>query len=260
MASIGDLVTKLVCDASQFSQGIDQARSGNRALSGSIDQIIGKLQAQKKAMENASNTTQGNILNTASRGATEGQVNAALQLNEEVSALRAKQAAEAEAAQATRDAQQAKDSASQAGSRLLTSLRDEIATYGMSAAQIAIYRAEQVGVNPVVIAAAQAQQQKVAALRQATEAEQQAVAAQAQARQEAIIAQNAASQAGSRLLTGLRDEIATYGTLCALAEKLGFTEGKRLLEQTLNQEKATDDKLNELALSDINDDALAQAA
>lgn len=56
-------------------------------------------------------------------------------------------------------------------------------------------------------------------------------------------------------------EIATYGTLCALADKLGYIEAKRLLEQTLNQEKATDDKLNELALSNVNDAALlAQAA
>lgn len=55
-------------------------------------------------------------------------------------------------------------------------------------------------------------------------------------------------------------EIATYGTLCALAEKLGQLEAKRLLEQTLNQEKASDQKLNELALRDINSDAMRQAA
>lgn len=55
-------------------------------------------------------------------------------------------------------------------------------------------------------------------------------------------------------------EIATYGTLCALAEKLGQSEAKRLLEQTLNQEKAANQHLNDLAMRDINAQALRQAA
>lgn len=55
-------------------------------------------------------------------------------------------------------------------------------------------------------------------------------------------------------------EIATYGTLCAIAEKLGYTEAQRLLDQTLSQEKAADSKLNELALGNINTEALRQAA
>ena len=47
-------------------------------------------------------------------------------------------------------------------------------------------------------------------------------------------------------------EIASYGTLSTLAEELGHTEAARLLEQTLNEEKAADKKLNEIALSGVN--------
>ncbi|MGH6916389.1 MAG: ferritin-like domain-containing protein [Geminicoccaceae bacterium] len=55
-------------------------------------------------------------------------------------------------------------------------------------------------------------------------------------------------------------EIASYGSVCALAEALGQHDVKLLLEQTLNEEKAADQKLNKLALSEINKSALAAAA
>ncbi|GLR07659.1 hypothetical protein COO59_09590 [Mixta theicola] len=42
-------------------------------------------------------------------------------------------------------------------------------------------------------------------------------------------------------------EIATYGTLRALAQKLGYKEAARLLEETLQEEKATDEKLTIIA-------------
>lgn len=43
-------------------------------------------------------------------------------------------------------------------------------------------------------------------------------------------------------------EIASYGTLCRLAKLLGHTEALKLLQATLAEEKATDEKLNTLAL------------
>jgi ferritin-like metal-binding protein YciE len=55
-------------------------------------------------------------------------------------------------------------------------------------------------------------------------------------------------------------EIASYGTLSAIAEKLGHTEAQRLIDQTLAQEKMADKKLNELALGDVNADAMRKAA
>ena len=55
-------------------------------------------------------------------------------------------------------------------------------------------------------------------------------------------------------------EIASYGSVCALAEALGQSEIKQLLEQTLQQEKGADQKLNQLALSEVNKSALAAAA
>lgn len=42
-------------------------------------------------------------------------------------------------------------------------------------------------------------------------------------------------------------EIATYGTLHALALKLGFDDAAKLLEETLNEEKNTDVKLTQVA-------------
>lgn len=42
-------------------------------------------------------------------------------------------------------------------------------------------------------------------------------------------------------------EIASYGTLCALAKQLGYTQGLKLLQETLAEEKATDAKLTVLA-------------
>ena len=55
-------------------------------------------------------------------------------------------------------------------------------------------------------------------------------------------------------------EIASYGSVCALAEALGQNDIKRLLQQTLNEEKEADQKLNQLALSEVNKSALAAAA
>jgi ferritin-like metal-binding protein YciE len=55
-------------------------------------------------------------------------------------------------------------------------------------------------------------------------------------------------------------EIASYGTLHALAEELGQNEVANLLEQTLNEEKEADEKLNQIALSDVNKAALQVAA
>jgi ferritin-like metal-binding protein YciE len=51
-------------------------------------------------------------------------------------------------------------------------------------------------------------------------------------------------------------EIAAYGCLVEIAKQLGFEEAAELLEETLEEEKATDEKLTELAISDINEEAL----
>ncbi|EWY36465.1 hypothetical protein N825_26895 [Skermanella stibiiresistens SB22] len=47
-------------------------------------------------------------------------------------------------------------------------------------------------------------------------------------------------------------EIASYGSLRTLAETCGMTDVARLLEQTLEEEKATDQKLNQLAEGGVN--------
>lgn len=50
-------------------------------------------------------------------------------------------------------------------------------------------------------------------------------------------------------------EIAGYGTARALAECLGYDEAVRLLSETLDEEKDTDEKLTELAENTINVEA-----
>src|SRR5262249_29263760 len=49
-----------------------------------------------------------------------------------------------------------------------------------------------------------------------------------------------------------RYEIATYGTLRTYAEMLGFDDQADLLQETLDEEKDTDENLTELAVSCIN--------
>jgi ferritin-like metal-binding protein YciE len=50
-------------------------------------------------------------------------------------------------------------------------------------------------------------------------------------------------------------EMAAYGTLVAWAQAMGHTEAASLLQQTLDEEKAADKKLSDLAESGINQDA-----
>jgi ferritin-like metal-binding protein YciE len=52
-------------------------------------------------------------------------------------------------------------------------------------------------------------------------------------------------------------EIAAYGTTRTLAELLGHDEAVELFQQTLDEEKETDEKLTELAMSEINPEAEA---
>lgn len=55
-------------------------------------------------------------------------------------------------------------------------------------------------------------------------------------------------------------EISGYGTVCAYAEELGHDEAKKLLEQTLEEESNTDEKLNRLAVNTINPRAASMRA
>jgi ferritin-like metal-binding protein YciE len=50
-------------------------------------------------------------------------------------------------------------------------------------------------------------------------------------------------------------EIASYGTVRTWAEQLGMDDAVELLQQTLDEEKQTDDKLTDLAKSTINEEA-----
>ncbi|MGH6897936.1 MAG: ferritin-like domain-containing protein [Geminicoccaceae bacterium] len=55
-------------------------------------------------------------------------------------------------------------------------------------------------------------------------------------------------------------EIASYGSVQALADALGHKDAARLLQATLDEEKAADQKLNQIALSGVNQSALQAAA
>ena len=52
-------------------------------------------------------------------------------------------------------------------------------------------------------------------------------------------------------------EIASYGTLAYFAEVLGLSQAKSLLGETLEEEKAADEKLSAIAKSKVNRQALA---
>ncbi|WP_448208047.1 YciE/YciF ferroxidase family protein [Azospirillum sp. sgz302134] len=54
-------------------------------------------------------------------------------------------------------------------------------------------------------------------------------------------------------------EIASYGALRTLAETCGMKDVARLLEQTLEEEKATDQKLNQIAEGGVNQRAFKAA-
>jgi ferritin-like metal-binding protein YciE len=54
-------------------------------------------------------------------------------------------------------------------------------------------------------------------------------------------------------------EISRYGTLKAWAEKLGLQQAVKLLDQTLTEEKKTDEALTELAEAAVNQEAEAAA-
>jgi ferritin-like metal-binding protein YciE len=54
-------------------------------------------------------------------------------------------------------------------------------------------------------------------------------------------------------------EMAAYGSLIAWAKAMGHDEAVTLLEETLEEEKAADEKLTSIAESGINEEAAAQA-
>jgi ferritin-like metal-binding protein YciE len=55
-------------------------------------------------------------------------------------------------------------------------------------------------------------------------------------------------------------EMSRYGTLRTWAEELGLTEAATLLEETLEEEEATDAALTEIAKSVVNQEAQEVAA
>lgn len=54
-------------------------------------------------------------------------------------------------------------------------------------------------------------------------------------------------------------EIAGYGTVCTFAEMLGRNDDLQLLQETLSEEKNTDDKLNKIAKQTVDPAALQPA-
>ncbi|MBP2309987.1 DUF892 family protein [Azospirillum melinis] len=54
-------------------------------------------------------------------------------------------------------------------------------------------------------------------------------------------------------------EIASYGSLRTLAETCGMTDIAKLLDETLSEEKATDEKLTQLAEGEVNQRAFKAA-
>jgi ferritin-like metal-binding protein YciE len=53
-------------------------------------------------------------------------------------------------------------------------------------------------------------------------------------------------------------EIASYGTICTWAEQMGHDEALELLQENLNEEEQTDQKLTQIAESSANQRAQAE--
>jgi ferritin-like metal-binding protein YciE len=51
-------------------------------------------------------------------------------------------------------------------------------------------------------------------------------------------------------------EIAAYGSASTFAAQLGHDKAERLLRKTLDEEKAADEKLNKIAMKDVNKEAM----
>jgi ferritin-like metal-binding protein YciE len=51
-------------------------------------------------------------------------------------------------------------------------------------------------------------------------------------------------------------EIAAYGSASTFAKQLGHDKAEKLLHKTLEEEKAADEKLNKIALRDVNEEAV----
>lgn len=206
MANIGDLVTTLVMDTTKYDAA--PAIGQNNVLGGSIDSIIGKLLRQKKALENTHATTRGNILNSAATGASEGQVNAALGLQDEVERLQAKAAAIRKKADETAAAAAADARAKQAGESYINSLRDEINTLNMTSSELRGYKAAQVGVTQEVIKSGRQLEWQIGT--------QQRFERSIQKQIEAQQAANAGSRRGTMMVTegirGVEDAVAGFTT------------------------------------------------
>jgi ferritin-like metal-binding protein YciE len=54
-------------------------------------------------------------------------------------------------------------------------------------------------------------------------------------------------------------EISRYGTLKAWATKLGYKDAAKLLDETLAEEKETDELLTKIAKTAVNDEGMAKS-
>lgn len=202
MPNIGDLVVNLMMDASQYRSENELSRASNTALGGSIDAIQGKLERQRRELQSRGKTTQDNILGAAAKGASEGQINAVLQLNDEVEALRAKKAAEDAATVAMNQGRHA-------GESLVTQLQRQKSEHGLTAAQVRIHAAAQAGASREHIEAANA----LATQERAQRKLDQQVASAVQNTREVTRLNGRASNSNQILIEttrGLEDAVAGY--------------------------------------------------
>lgn len=163
MANIGNLVTTLVADASNYKSGMQTGVRANEVFSGSLDNIVGKLSRTKQQLQQGNLTTRDHILKASLKGATEGEINRALQLHDETEALRAQKKAED-------DATAAKLRSRETGESLIRTLEHQKATLGMTSAELQLYRAQQLGASQADLDRARALQVEIKRLQQTAEA------------------------------------------------------------------------------------------
>jgi hypothetical protein len=181
-------------DEQQYAQAIAQVRSeldpaaiAATRTAAAVDQVNASLREQAATAGMSADEIQRYKL--AQQGATQEQIESVAAAQQQVAAAQAQAAAVAQQAAAVRQADAAVE-------RLSASLREQIATQGMSADEIARYKLQQQGATQEQIESVAAMQRQAAAFRQQAAAVEQARQLTAQV---------------DRLADALREEAATAG-------------------------------------------------
>lgn len=204
MVSIAKIGAVLTLDSTQFEGASRTAEATTRRFGGSLDSIVGKLEAQRASMQE--NATVAAIYAAAEKGANAASVQYALSLERRIQQeKKLREARELEVA--------AENRRKSAIMQTIQMMEQQVRTYGMTSTQLAIYRLNEMGATADELKHALALHQKIQALESSGTAYQQATVAAMQnmaattrgmmiAQQLSFAIEDAATQYGDQGLAG----------------------------------------------------------